>query len=163
MAFYSITGSKFEFGAVVAQKSTDFVAADLTTALAAAVEVKEPQTLAGSVADEWALAEFTNVTDGRTRVQKVSVKAKAVELVFKADPLDAGQLAVRAAERTITDYACRLSFGDKPLAGASPKPSTRSFIGQVVLVEDDMSGTDHMMKVTIQPNSNIIRTSASPT
>jgi hypothetical protein len=162
MAVYSIITSKVEIGAAVAMKSADFIAADFTTPLTAAVEVKEPKTL-GSVMDEWGTTEFSNVTDGRTRTLKLFKKGKPVELVFGNDPTDAGQLAVRAAALVDANYAFRMSFGDKPASGASPKPSTRLFIGTILSVEDDPSGEHHVLKVTIQPNSNIIATQASAT
>jgi hypothetical protein len=162
MGVYSVTGSKFELGAVIASKSTDYIAGDFTTALAAALEVKEPKTI-GALADEWTTSEFTSVTDGRTRTLKLFKKGKAVELVCGYDPLDAGQIALRAASAVGSDYAFRVSFGDKPLTGASPKPSTRIFAGTVLSFEDDPSGEHHTIKFVIQPNSNILATNASPT
>lgn len=163
MAVYAITGSKFELGAVVAMKSADFITADFTTPLAAAVEVKEPKAL-GAPSDEWQTGEFGNVTDGRVRVLKVMRKGKAFELVCGLDPLDAGQIAMRAAfDALISNYAMRFTFADKPVAGASPKNSTRVFLGAVTAVEDDASGEIQLVKFTIQPNSNIIVTHASAT
>lgn len=163
MPTYVITGSKFELGAVVALKSADFIAADFTTPLTAATEVKEPKTL-GAPADEWATAEFANVTDGRSRVYKVMRKGKSFELTCGLDPTDAGQLAMRAAfEALISNYAMRFTFADKPVTGASPKNSTRLFVGSVTGVEDDPSGEIGLVKFTIQPNSNIVLTHASAT
>jgi hypothetical protein len=163
MAVYTITGSKFEVGAVVALKSADFVAADFTTPLTAATEVKEPKTL-GAPIDEWATAEFGNVTDGRTRVFKVMRKGKAFDLVCGIDPTDAGQIAMRAAfDAAVSNYAMRFTFADKPTSGASPKNSTRLFVGAVIGVEDDPSGEIGLVKFSIQPNSNIVVTHASPT
>jgi hypothetical protein len=163
MPAYVITGSKFEVGAVVALKSADFIAADLTTPLTAAVEVKEPKTL-GAPADEWATAEFGNVTDGRSRVFKVMRKGKSFELVHALDPTDAGQIAMRAAfDAAVSNYAFRFTFADKPATGATPKHSTRAFVGAVIGVEDDPSGEIGLVKFTVQPNSNIIVTHASAT
>lgn len=163
MAVYTLVGSKFELGAVVAMKSADFVAADFTTPLAAALEVKEPKTI-GRPADEWATADFTNVTDGRTRVFKMFRKGKAFDYVCGLDPTDAGQLAMRAAfEAPISNFAMRFTFADKPVAGASPKNSTRVFLGCVVGVDDGEGDDIGMVKFTIQPNSNIIITHASAT
>ena len=163
MAVFTIVGSKFELGAVVALKSADFVAVDLTTPLVAAVEVKEPKTL-GRPADEWGTAEFTNVTDGRTRVFKMFRKGKAFDYVCGLDPLDAGQIAMRAAfEAPASNYAMRFSFADKPATGASPKNSTRAFVGSVIGVDDGEGDDIGCVKFTIQPNSNIIVTHASAT
>lgn len=162
MAVYTITGSKFEIGTAVALKSADFAAADFTMPLAAAAEVKEPETL-GSPADEWETEDFGNVTDGRKRVFKIMRKGKAFDLTFGIDPTDAGQLAMRAAFEAAGNYAMRFTFADKPATGASPKNSTRSFVGLVLGCEDDPSGKIGKVKFTIQPNSNIVVTHASAT
>jgi hypothetical protein len=162
MAVYSLIGSKFELGAVVALKSADFLAADFTTPMTAAVEVKEPQTF-GIFADEWTTSEVASVTDGRVRTLKHMRKGKPCEISFFIDPLDAGQLALRAAALTRDNYAMRLTLADKPATGASPKSSTRLFVGTITNVDDDASGTEGVMKVTIQPNSNLVVTHASAT
>ena len=162
MPAYSITGSKFELGLAVLLKSADFTTADLATALAGLVEVKEPKTFA-VFADEWQTAEFGNVTDGRVRTYKYLRKGMPVELTFAIEAIDAGQLAMRAAWIADANYAMRFTFSDKPVSGASPRNSTRTFVGTVLKIEDDASGELGMMKVTIQPNSNILVVHASPT
>lgn len=165
MAIYAIVGSKFVIGAAVALKSVDWVSADFTTPLTGALEVKEPQTL-GVYGDAWGLAEFTGVTEGRTKARKTTRKAKDIELTFALDPTDAGQLAMRAAHAATSDYAMKLELADKPATGASPKNSTRSFIGLVLEADDDVTDAEtgvQLLKVIIRPNSNILPTNASPT
>lgn len=162
MALYSTTGCKFEIGAAVALKSADFVTADFTTPLAAAAVVGEPETF-GSPSDEWETEDFGNVTDGRKRVFKIMRKGKAFELTCGLDPTDAGQLAMRAAFEAAGNFAMRFTFADKPATGASPKNSTRSFVGLVLGCEDDPGGKIGKVKFTIQPNSNILITHASAT
>lgn len=158
MSVFSITGSKFEIGSAVALKSADFVLADFL--LAGATEVKEPETF-GTMADEWQTEEFGNVTDGRVRTLKIMRKGVPFEVTFGLDPLDAGQLALRAAAAADGNFSFRFTLADKPSAGASPKSSTRIFAGVVLKVEDDASGKIGKMKVTIQPNSNILVTHAT--
>lgn len=162
MPVYAITGSKVEIGAAVALKSADFVAADFTTPMTAPAVVGEPETL-GAVSDAWEGEDFTNVTDGRTRVSKTVRKGSVVELVHGLDPTDAGQLAMRAAYLTRDNYAVRITLADKPATGASPKNSTRTFVGAVMNVEDDPSGKIGKVKFSIQINSNIVVTHASAT
>lgn len=162
MAVYTTAGSKVEIGAVVAQKSGDYVAADFTAALASAKVLGEPEAI-GAVSVPWETEEFKSVTDGRTRVFKTVRKGSTFELTCGADPTDAGQLALRAAYETQDQYAVRLSFGDKPSTGASPKPSTRVFGGLVMEVSDDQSGGVGKVKFTIQVNSNVVATHASAT
>lgn len=162
MGVYSIAGSKFEVGAVVALKATDFVAADFTAPMTGAKEVGEPETL-GSMSDPWETEAFTNVTNARTRKVKTVKAGSTVEITCGADPADAGQLAMRAAKETQDNYAMRLTLADKPASGSTPKNSTRSFIGLVTNVEDDPSGKIGKVKFTIEINSNIVATHASAT
>ncbi|MFO1202984.1 MAG: hypothetical protein U1E58_10160 [Tabrizicola sp.] len=162
MAVYSIAGSKFEIGAAVATKSADFVAGDFTTPMTTPSAVGEPETL-GSLSDGWEGEDFGNVTDGRIRTVKTMRKGSTMELTCGLDPTDAGQLAMRAAHAVRDNYAMRLTLADKPATGASPKNSTRTFVGTVMNVEDDPSGKLGKVKFTIQINSNIVVTHASPT
>lgn len=163
MAVYTIVGSIFQIGTAVALKSADFVTADFTTPMTAAKSVGEPETLAAP-SDEWQMEDFGNVTDGRIKGYKSQRKGKALEIVCGLDPTDAGQLAMRAAcEDSSGNYAMRLTLADKPATGASPKNSTRSFVGCVTMVEDDPGGKIGKVKFTIQPNSNIVVTHASAT
>lgn len=162
MAVYAIPGSKVELGAVVALKSADFVAGDFTTPMTTPAVVGEPETL-GSLSDTWETEDFGNVTDGRIRTIKTMRKGSTMELTCGLDPTDAGQLAMRAAHAAKDNYAMRLTLADKPSTGASPKSSTRSFVGTVLNVEDDPSGKVGKVKFSVQINSNIVLTHASPT
>lgn len=67
---------------------------------------------------------------------------------------------MRAAYATRDNYALRLTLADKPATGASPKNSTRTFVGTVMNVEDDPSGKIGKVKFTVQINSNIVITHA---
>lgn len=162
MAVYACAGSKFELGAAVALKSADFVTADFTTPMTAPAVVGEPETI-GSLSDGWEGEDFGNVTDGRIRTVKTMRKGSTMELTCGIDPTDAGQIAMRAAAEARANYAMRMTLADKPATGASPKNSTRSFVGLVMNVEDDPSGKIGKVKFSIQINSNIVITHASAT
>ncbi len=162
MSVYAIPGSKFELGAALATKSADFAAGDFTTPMTTPSVVGEPETL-GSLSDGWESEDFGNVTDGRIRTVKTMRKGSTMELTCGLDPLDAGQIAMRAAHASAGNYAMRLTLADKPATGASPKNSTRTFVGLVMGVEDDPSGKLGKVKFTMQINSNIVVTHASPT
>lgn len=162
MAVYTTAGSKVEIGAVVAQKSGDYVAGDFTTALASAKTVGEPESI-GAVSVPWETEEFKSVTDGRTRTFKAVRKGATFELTCGLDGSDAGQLALRAAYETQDQYAVRVSLGDKPSSGASPKPSTRVFAAMVMECSDDASGGVAKVKFVLQINSNVVATHASAT
>jgi hypothetical protein len=162
MPVFAIAGSTFAIGAVVALKSPDFVASDFTTPLTAATVVGEPETL-GAISDAWEVEDFTNVTDARTRSIKTVRKGSVVEITCGLDPTDAGQLAMRTAQSLRSNNAFRFTLSDRPATGASPKDSTRLFVGTVLTVEDDLSGKIGKVKFTIQINSNIVPVHASPT
>ncbi|NBZ87906.1 hypothetical protein [Stagnihabitans tardus] len=165
MAVYTIAGSKFEVGIAGPLQNTDYVAADFTGAtkpLSAVNEVGEPETF-GTVSDPWDTEDFTNVTYARTRVFKTVRKGSTVELTCGLDPTDTGQIFMRTAYAATLNYGFRLTLADKPTSGATPKNSTRMFMGTVINVEDDPSGKIGKVKFTIQINSNIVRTDASPT
>lgn len=162
MPVYATVGSIFEVGAALAMKAGDFAAADFTDALADADEVGEPETF-GTMGDTWETEDFGNVTDGRIRSIKTMKKGSTFELTCGVDPVDAGQLAMRAAQAARGNYAFRFTFNDKPAAGASPKSSARLFLGTVLAAEDDPSGKLGKVKFTIQLNSNIIVSHASAT
>lgn len=162
MPVYTLAGSKFEIGAEVATKAADFVVADFTTPMATAANVGEAETL-GTLGDAWETEDFASIVDGRVRVIKTLRKGSTFELTCGLDPLDAGQLALRAAHATTKHYAFRLSLADKPSAGAAPKNSTRSFVGTVLDASDDASGRIGKVTFSIQINSNIVVTHASAT
>jgi hypothetical protein len=162
MAVFAIAGSLFELGAAVATKSADFLAADFTTPMTAPAIVGEPETI-GAVSDAWEVEDFGNVTDGRIRSIKTMRKGSTFELTCGLDPLDAGQLAMRTAWAARANYAMRMTLADKPATGASPKNSTRTWVGTVLNVEDDPSGKLGKVKFTVQINSNILVTHASAT
>lgn len=162
MAVYSTAGSKVEIGAIVAQKAGDYVAADFTTALSSPATVGEPETI-GTVSVPWETEEFKSVTDGRTRTFKTVRKGSTFELTCGLDPTDAGQLALRAAYETHSQYAVRVTLADKPSSGASPKSSTRTFAAMIMECADDLSAGIGKVKFTIQVNSNVVITHASAT
>ncbi|AWB48890.1 hypothetical protein HYN69_10600 [Gemmobacter aquarius] len=159
MAFYSIKGSKWSIGGALAMKSADFVSGDFTSQTW--VEIKEPEVM-GAIGDTFAELAFDNVTDGRTKVAKGNRKAGAIELTFALDPTDPGQLALRAAFLSESDFAFKIELADKPTAGAAPKNSTRMFIAKVMACNDTTDGIGKLV-ATLQPNSNLVVTHASPT
>lgn len=159
MAFYSIKGSKWSIGTALAMKSADFIAADFSAIVF--TEIKEPETM-GTIGDTFAELAFDNVTDGRTKVVKGNRKAGAIELTFALDPTDAGQLALRAAFLSESDFVFRCELADKPTTGATPKNSTRTFIAKVMSCNDTTDGIGKLV-ATLQPNSNVVITHASPT
>lgn len=75
------------------------------------VEIGEVQSL-GEFGDAANDVTFTSLSDGRVRHLKGARDAGVVALVVGRDPLDTGQIAVRAAERTKFSYAFKIVAAD---------------------------------------------------
>ena len=68
----------------------------------------------GEVGDDSPLVTFASVGDGRIRNVKGARNAGSMTLVCARDPLDAGQQALVAAEKTKFQYAIKIELPDKP-------------------------------------------------
>lgn len=162
MARYAVAGCKIYIGGVLADKSTDFVAADFTSQTW--VEIKEWVTM-GDSGD--AAADITSqvISEARDKHAKGTRNAPVMEHVFNDDPLDTGQLAVIAAEKSANNYAFRIEYNDKPAVGASPKNSMRYFIALVNSARrvGGSANTNRTLAVSLQPNSNFVDVAASAT
>jgi hypothetical protein len=162
MARYAVAGCKFFIGGAIADKTTDFVAADFTSQ--AWVEVKEWDTM-GDLGDAAADIASQIIGEQRDKHAKGTRNAATMENVFNADPSDAGQTAIIAAEKTINNYAFKIELNDKPAVGAAPKNGQRLFIGLVNSARETGGGANTIRKlnVSIQPNSNIVSVAPSAT
>lgn len=160
MPIFPTAGKKLFIGGVLDAKSVDFVASDFTSQ--DFVEVKWLENL-GSLGDESQDVSFNAIGEGRTQVMKGTRKAALMNVVCGADTTDEGQLAMIAAAATRSNYAFKVEFTDKPAAGASPKNSTRLFIGMVMNSPEEFGGANDVTKVNlaIQPNSNVVRVAAA--
>lgn len=76
-------------------------------------EIGEVENL-GEFGDESAEVNFSAIGDARVRILKGARKAGTLALVVGRDPLDAGQLALDAAEQTKFDYNFKVIAADAP-------------------------------------------------
>lgn len=162
MAIYSTAGSKLFIGDVLAQQTDDFEAADFSSVTW--VEIKQVETL-GAFGDAAQSISINLIGEAREKVLKGSRSAGTMEVTCAHDFSDAGQAAVIAAEKTPYDYAFKVEFADKPSTGASPKNSTRRFIGKVMNATEQLEGANNVTKLvfSLSINSNIVKTDASET
>ncbi|MDF2797515.1 MAG: hypothetical protein K0R85_259 [Devosia sp.] len=162
MARYAVAGCKFFIGGAVADKGTDFVAADFTSQTW--IEVGEWVTM-GDMGD--AAADITSqvVGEQRDKHAKGTRNAATMENVFNFDALDPGQIALIAAERSSNNFAFKIELNDKPAVGAAPKNSLRYFIALVNSARETGGGANTLrtLAVSLQPNSNFVRVAASAT
>jgi hypothetical protein len=156
MTVYATAGATLEIGGVLEQKSGDFVLADFSSITW--VAVKELEAL-GSLGDTSQAITFASIEDKRERTIKGTRNAGTMEVVMGIDYNDGGQLALIAAEKTIHDYAFRVTFNDAPAGGT---PSQRLFIAKVMSQSEQLDSANNVMKLTasLAVNSNVVRVAA---
>lgn len=154
---YATNGAKLYIGGVLADPGADMTEASF--AAAAWVEVNELESL-GSVGDTSEEISFNSISQNRTKRLKGTRNAGAMEVVCGIDPADAGQIALLAAERQISDYAFRIVLNDAPEGGT---PSERMFIAKVASVGEQFDAANNVMKLnaSLWVNSNVVRINAA--
>lgn len=142
MTVFTTAGAKIHIS-TVARAST---VVDLATYAALTyTEVKEVQNL-GELGDEAATVTFLSVGDSRTRKLKGSRDAGTMTVVCGRDPLDPGQLAMRAAEGTKFEYAFKVTLADA--ADANDTSSTYYFGALVGSRREGLGGADDVTTIT---------------
>lgn len=153
MAIFTTAGASFFIGTAIDSKAVDFTESDFKSQTWTQVNRVENYGSFGDTADE---VTFNDV--GKNRVEKLKGTRNAgnMEIVVGVDYSDEGQKALRAAERTIYDYAFRVVFNDAPVNGS---PSERLFIAKVMSTSEEMNEANNVvkLKVTLGINSNIVR------
>jgi hypothetical protein len=107
MAISATAGSKLYIGGIRLAATTDIEDFEALTW----VEVKEITNL-GSIGDTSQTITVDTVGEGRTRKLKGTRDSGDASITCAWDPLDPGQVAVRAAEKTSFDYAFKLEAND---------------------------------------------------
>lgn len=114
-------------------------------------EVGEVENL-GEFGDEATLVNFLSVKDGRTRKLVGSRDAGTLALVCGRDPLDAGQIAMKAAAGTKFDFNFKVVAAD-----AQSEDFTDSifyFSGPVASQRNSFGGGDDVTKITFNIGIN---------
>ncbi|TDK38603.1 hypothetical protein E2F50_00105 [Rhizobium deserti] len=160
MPVFATAGSKVFIGTAMDDSNEDLVAADFADQIWTEIDYVES---IGTFGDAANAIETSFIGRGRVLKAKGVRNAGNLELVAGLDLTDAGQLAVLAAEKTKANYAFKIEFADAPAIGASPKNSTRMFVGLMMTATEQLDGADNIMKLnaSIGINSNIVRTQAS--
>lgn len=157
MSIYATAGAKLHIGGVLAQKTTDFVEADFTPQTW--VEIGNLDSL-GSLGDTAQAITASIIGEGRDKTIKGTRSAGTMEVVCNIDYSDPGQQAAIAAEKTIHDYAFKLTFNDAPPGGT---PSQRLFIAKVMSQAEALDTANNVMKLNLSlgVNSNVVRVDAA--
>lgn len=119
MAITTATGARYFIGGTTAipYESGDAAAIAAFEALPW-VEIGEVED-GGEYGDEATDVTFQSLTSGRVRHLKGARDAGVLPLVVGDDPLDPGQIALKAAEATKFDFNFKVEFEDAPQEGFS--------------------------------------------
>jgi len=125
------------------------VAADVDQASledATFVEVLGVENL-GEFGDEHEIVTFLALGDGRTRKMKGTADAGTLELVVGRDGSDPGQVALRAAAKTKSRYAFKVTLDDQVTA-ATGNPTTFYFAALVGSARNSIGSANDVVKTT---------------
>lgn len=110
MALYPTSGCRIFIGtAALDEKSTDFVDSDFSAVVWQEIA---KWTQMGPIGDTAALISTDVINEARTKKQKGTRNAGSMDNVFAVSPLDAGQLAIIAAEKTLDNYPFMVRLND---------------------------------------------------
>lgn len=162
MPTFPINGSKIYIGTPLDRKSTPWTEADFASITW--TEIKGWTTL-GAIGPSAQLISTQLINSEDEDKQKGSRNWGSMQNTFAADPTDAGQIALIAAEATRYNYAFKVEWNDKPATGASPKNSLRYFIGLVMMAQEAGGGANAVqtLNATVEINSKPVRVNASAT
>ena len=114
-------------------------------ALTPYVDIGEVETL-GEFGDESADVTFAALNDARVRHLKGARDAGNLALTVGRDPLDLGQVALKAAEKTNFNYAFRVTALDAPSGDYTN--SVAYFRGMVRSARDNVGENDNVVRTT---------------
>jgi len=98
----------------------------------------------GEVGDTSAEVTGTAISEGRVRKAKGARNGGAMQIICFHQPLDPGQQAFMAAQRTKDNYAFKLVLSDTPAGGGTP--TTKYFRGLVMSEPVRMGTADNIMR-----------------
>jgi hypothetical protein len=153
MTIQTSAGIKFSVGPV--QTVTEYAtnaAAVLVLAALIFVEVGEVED-AGEIGDEAATQSFTALNNRRVRKVKSTYDAGTQTLSLGLDRADAGQIAMKAALKSDSNYAFKIEYIDG---------ECDYYVGQVTTFRDSIGGADAIRKAStaIAINSAIFTAAA---
>lgn len=168
MAISKTAGARFYIGPVLnpdtVEAMTDEQAMAFFEAIADEdwVEVEEIESF-GDLGDNSEVATFASVADRRVRKLKTTRDAGTMAVVCGRDPLDDGQVAMIAAEKTDFNYAFKLVYNDA--RDEDHSPSTEYFGGMVMSRPTNIGGVQDVTKRTfnIGVNTAVYSDDSDPT
>lgn len=168
MAIHKTAGARFYIGPVSNPDTIEAMTDENALAFFEAIadgswtEIEEIESF-GDLGDNSEVATFASVADRRLRKLKTTRDAGTMAVVCGRDPLDEGQIALIAAERTDYNYAFKLVYADA--RDADHSPSTEYFAGMVLSRPTNIGGVQDITKRTfnIGVNTAIYADDSDPT
>lgn len=159
MSLFATNGSKLFIGGAMSSGTADLLIADFSGQTANWKQIKNLEGL-GSAGDTSSEISIDLIDQERTKRLKGTRNAGTLEIVCGIDYADEGQLALLAAEKTISEYAFKIVLNDAPSGGT---PSERYFVGPVGSAVEAFDAANNVMKLnsSIWINSNIVRVNAA--
>lgn len=155
---FATAGAKIFIGTPLPAQTAPFVVGDF--AGQSWVEIGWSESI-GEFGDESSEITFDSIGEGRTQKLKGVRNAGTMACRFGISSDDAGQIALRAAETEIDDYAFRVDFNDAPLGGT---PSSRYFIAKVMTAREVLDTANNVVRLnaSLGINSNVVQVQAAP-
>lgn len=145
MTIKSAAGAKIYIGTTAAAANETQFAADTYT------EIKEVEDL-GELGDESEAITFAGLSEARVKKLKGARDAGTLVLVVGRDPLDAGQIAIKAAEKTSFEYNFKIVANDAP--DADHTNSVYYFRGLVMSARDNYGQQNNVVRTTFNIGIN---------
>lgn len=156
MTVFATAGARLYIGGVVADQDVDFDTSDFSGL--SWIEVGGLTNL-GEVGDSSDLITANIIALGRTKKAKGTNNAGTMSVVAAADYANQGQIELRAAQKTKSNYGFRLVFNDAPSGGS---PSYRLFIALVMTARYQFNEANSVMNLmaSLEVNSNLVEVDA---
>lgn len=146
------TGARYFIGGTTNIPFTsDQAALDAFEAITDWVEIGEVED-GGEIGDQSADVTFQSLSDGRVRHLKGARDAGTIAMVCGADPADAGQQAMRAAEKTKFNYPFKVVYEDAPDENSTD--SVDYFVGMVMSGRKAIGTGDNVLRRNFQIGIN---------
>lgn len=145
MTITSAAGAKVFIGTTVLATTESAFAADTYT------EIKEVEDL-GELGDESEAITFAPLGEARVRKLKGARDAGTLVLVVGRDPLDPGQIALKAAEKTSFEHNIKIVANDAP--DADHTNSVYYFRGLVMSARDNYGQQNNVVRTTFNIGIN---------
>lgn len=151
MTITTATGARYFIGGTTAISYASDAAAIAAFEALTWVEIGEVED-GGEVGDESSDVTFQSLSDGRVRHLKGARDAGTLALVVGDDPLDAGQIAIRAAEQTKFLHNFKIEYEDAPDPAYSN--SVDYFRGLVMSARKQIGAGDNVLRRTFNIGIN---------